>query len=307
MKKVLLIYGGTSCEHDVSCVSAKYIIDNIDRKKYKLDCVYITKSNDWIYENRTIDNIIGFLKNYDVVFPITHGKDGEDGKLQGMLDYFKIKYVGCNWGSSYICMDKKRTKEIISSYKIPQVPYEIYSKKITIPFPVIVKPANSGSSYGITTAKNKNELKKAVKVAKEYDKNIIIEKLIKPKELECAVIYDKKWIISEIGEIKYNNSFYDYKTKYKNKETKYIIPAEIDNNTKKIITDYVKQIIKILDIKSFARIDFFYDTEYKKIYFNEVNTLPGFTEISMFPKLLLQKGYTHKNIITSLIESVYNK
>ena len=115
MKKVLLIYGGTSSEHDVSCISAKSIINNIDKTKYILECVEITKNNKWLYNNDEITNIITFLKKFDVIFPITHGTSGEDGKLQGMLDLFNIRYVGSKWGSSYICMDKARTKEILKS------------------------------------------------------------------------------------------------------------------------------------------------------------------------------------------------
>lgn len=305
MKKVLLIYGGTSSEHEVSCISAKSIIDNIDTKKYILECVKITQNNKWVHNNKEITNIIEFIKEFDVIFPITHGTNGEDGKLQGMLDLFNIKYVGSKWGSSYICMDKARTKEILNYYKIPQVPFEIYEKgkNITIPFPVIVKPANGGSSIGIQVAYNKKELKKAIKEAYKYDNKIIVEKFIDAQELECAVLEDKKLIISEVGEIVSANSFYDYEAKYENKESKTLIPANIDLNTKNKIKEYAENIFKILDLKGLARIDFFYDKQYKKIYLNEINTLPGFTEISMFPKLIMNEGLTYKEIITKLIEN----
>lgn len=305
MKKVLLIYGGASSEHEVSCMSAQSIIDNIDTNKYILKCVKITQNNEWIYNNDKITDIITFLKNFDVVFPIIHGTNGEDGKLQGMLDLFNIKYVGSNWGSSYICMDKARTKEILNHYKIPQVPFEIYEKDkdITIPFPVIIKPANGGSSIGIQVANNKRELKKAIKQAYKYDKKIIVEKFIDAQELECAILEDKKLIISEIGEIISANSFYDYEAKYENEESKTLIPANIDLNTKNKIKEYAEEIFKILDLKGLARIDFFYDKQYKKLYLNEINTLPGFTEISMFPKLIMNEGLTYKEIITKLIEN----
>lgn len=305
MKKVLLIYGGTSSEHDVSRISAKSIINNIDTNKYILECVEITKNNKWLYNNEEIINIITFLKKFDVIFPITHGTNGEDGKLQGMLDLFDIKYVGSKWGSSYICMDKVRTKEILNYHKIPQVPFEIYEKgkNITIPFPVIIKPANGGSSIGIQVANNKKELKKAIKLAYKYDKKIIVEKFIEVQELECAILEDKELIISEVGEIISANNFYDYQAKYENKESKTLIPADIDINTSNKIKEYAKEIFKILDLKGLARIDFFYDKIYKKIYLNEINTLPGFTEISMFPKLIMNKGITYKEILTKLIEN----
>lgn len=305
MKKVLLIYGGVSTEHDVSCISAKSIMNNIDLNKYILDCVYITKNNKWLYKNEEITNIITFLKKYDVIFPITHGNNGEDGKLQGFLDLFNIKYVGSKCGSSYICMDKIRTKEILSYHNIPQVPFEIYNKnkQLSIPFPVIIKPANGGSSIGIKVANNKKELKKAIKQALKYDKKIIVEKFIKAQELECAILEDKKLIISEVGEIISANSFYDYEAKYENKESKTIIPANIELDISNKIKDYAKTIFEILDLKGLARIDFFYDKENNKIYLNEINTLPGFTEISMFPKLIMNEGINYKDIISKLIDN----
>jgi len=303
MKKVLLIYGGTSSEHDVSCISAKSIINNIDNK-YKLDCVEITQNNKWLYNNEEITNIITFLKKYDVIFPITHGTNGEDGKLQGLLDLFNIKYIGSKWGTSYICMDKERTKQILHYHKIPQVPFEIYKdNKISIPYPVIIKPANGGSSIGIQIANNKKELKKAIKIAKKYDNKIIVEKFINAQELEIAVIKNKKLIISEVGEILSANNFYDYEAKYENKESKTLIPANIEENISDQIKEYAKQIVEILNIEGLARIDFFYDKDYKKIYLNEINTLPGFTEISMFPKLIMNEGFTYQEIISMLIEN----
>ena len=305
MKKVLLIYGGVSTEHDISCISAKSIMNNIDLNKYILDCVYITKNNKWLYKNEEITNIITFLKKYDVIFPITHGNNGEDGKLQGFLDLFNIKYVGSKCGSSYVCMDKIRTKEILSYHNIPQVPFEIYNKnkQISIPFPVIIKPANGGSSIGIKVANNKKELKKAIKQALKYDKKIIVEKFIKAQELECAILENKKLIISEIGEIISANNFYDYEAKYENKESKTIIPANIELDISNKIKEYAKTIFEILDLKGLARIDFFYDKENNKIYLNEINTLPGFTEISMFPKLIMNENITYKDIISRLIDN----
>ena len=300
MKKIVLIYGGNSSEHDVSCQSAKEIMENIDKNKYELSCVYVTRNNEWIYENKVIDNIIEFLKQFDVVFNIIHGNTGEDGKIQGMLDLFNIKYVGTKCGSSYICMDKERTKQILNYYKIPQVPFQNYQEKLIIPFPVIVKPANGGSSIGINIANNNKEYRKAIKEALKYDKNVIVEKYIKARELECAILENKKLIISDIGEIITDNNFYDYDTKYIKSEAKTVI-SDIPINIKKQIQKYAKTVFKILDLKGLARIDFFYDTEYNKIYLNEINTLPGFTKISMYPKLF--SNFKYKDLITKLIEN----
>ena len=300
MKKVVLVYGGNSNEHDVSCKSAKEIKENIDKNKYELSCVYITRSNEWTYENKLIDNIIEFLKQFDVVFNIIHGNTGEDGKIQGMLDLFNIKYIGTKCGSSYICMDKERTKQILNYYKIPQVPFQNYKEKLIIPFPVIVKPANCGSSIGINIANNKKEYKKAIKEALKYDKKVIVEKYIKARELECAVLEDKKLIISDIGEIITDSNFYDYDTKYIKNEAKIGI-SNIPINIKKQIQKYAKTVFEVLELKGLARIDFFYDTEYNKIYLNEINTLPGFTKTSMYPKLLNQ--FEYRELITKLIEN----
>lgn len=300
MKKVVLIYGGKSSEHDVSCNSAKEIMNNIDTNKFILSCVYVTRNNEWTYQSKKIDNIIEFLKQYDVVFNIIHGNTGEDGKIQGMLDLFNIKYIGSNCGSSYICMDKERTKQILKYYNIPQVPFQNGKDKLIIPYPVIVKPAKGGSSIGISVANNKKEYKKAIKKALKYDEKIIVEKYIKARELECAIIEDKKIIVSDIGEIITENSFYDYETKYIKNNAKTII-SDIPENIKKQIKKYAKTVFKVLELKGLARIDFFYDIEYNKIYLNEINTLPGFTKISMYPKLL--NKYKYKDLITKLIEN----
>ena len=305
MKKVLLIYGGSSPEHNISCESAKCIIENIDQNKNSIDCVYITPNNVWLYQNKPITNIIDHLKKFDVVFPITHGTNGEDGKLQGMLDLFNIKYVGSKWGTSYICMDKERTKQILNYYKIPQVPFQIYNKKekVIIPFPVIVKPSSGGSSIGIEIARNNKQLKEAIKNALKYDQKIIIEKFIDAQELECAVLEDKNLIISEVGEIIANNDFYDYDTKYQNDKAEIKIDANIPKALKKQIKIYAKTVFNILNIKGLARIDFLYDKNTKKLYLNEINTLPGFTTISMYPKLIMNEGLSYKEIITKLIEN----
>lgn len=305
MKKVLLIYGGVSPEHEVSCKSAKAIVKNIDVHKFQLDCVYITLNNEWLYKKQKINNIIEFVKKYDVVFPIIHGINGEDGKLQGMFELFNIKYVGSKLGASYICLDKEKTKQILNYYQIPQVPFQIYHKKqkLSIPFPIIVKPANGGSSIGINIAKNNKEYRKAIKEALKYDKKIIIEKYIKAQELECAILEDKKIVVSEIGEIITNNKFYDYNTKYQNNNATTKPIADIPKNIKKQIKKYAKIVFKLLELKGLARIDFFYDKNHNKIYLNEINTLPGFTPISMYPKLITNKKISYKKLITKLIEN----
>lgn len=318
MKNVLILFGGNSFEHIISCKSVNFIINNMDINKFKFKLVGIDYDNTWyeikhiekIDENwknndiEKIDNIIEYSKKFDIVFPIIHGNTCEDGKLQSMFELYKIKYVGSNSYSSIICYDKLLTKLILEKYSIPQVPYIIYNKKTNleaIEYPVIIKPCKCGSSIGINVAHNKRELKKYLKKALKYDSNIIIEKFIKNnRELECAILEDKKrLIISDIGEIINNGSWYDFDSKYVNQNNTII--SNIEENIKTEIRSYSKNIFNILGCRSLSRIDFIYDLDNKKLYFNEINTIPGFTEISMYPKLINNIGIEFKDIITKLL------
>ena len=315
---VLILFGGNSFEHEVSCKSVNFILNNIDTKKFKFKLVGIDYDNEW-YEIKNIskidknwknseclkiDNVIKYAKRFDVVLPMMHGNTVEDGKLQSLFELYNIKYIGCNSYSSLICYDKLLTKLILEKYDIPQVPYYIYNDNLNlekIEYPVIIKPCKCGSSIGINIAHNKKELKKYLKIALKYDNNILIEKFIQNKrELECAILEDKKkLIISDIGEIINNGSWYDFESKYIN-QNKTII-SNIDCKIKKEIQDYSKKIFKIMNCKNLSRVDFIYDLDNKKLYFNEINTIPGFTEISMFPKLINNLGIEFKDIITKLL------
>lgn len=325
MKKILILFGGNSTEHYISCKSAKCILENIDRKNYDVTSVGINLDNewyiynddiecletgDWIEKNVSkIDNIIEFLQKFDVIFPIIHGSNGEDGRLQGMLDLFNIKYVGCRTTSSAIGMDKVFSKYVFEKLNIPQIKYLSFENNINIKtiiknlkFPMIVKPANGGSSIGISNANNKKELNKAIETAKKYDSKIIIEEFIKARELEIAVLEDKELIISEPGEILSGNEWYDYDAKYYNDNSRTIIPTDIPKDIIKQIKEYAKKAFIGLNAKGLSRIDFFYKPETKEIFINEINTLPGFTTISMYPKLMENEKISYKKLITKLIE-----
>ena len=319
MKKVLILFGGNSYEHEISCKSVNFIIDNIDISKFDYKLVGIDYNNEWYevdnvdeinkeWKNNNvvkIDNIIEYCKEFEIIFPMIHGNTCEDGKLQSLFELYNIKYVGCNSYSSIICYDKLLTKIFLEKYSIPQVPYIIYSDNFdlkNIEYPVIVKPCKCGSSIGINIANNKEELKKYLKIAKKYDNNILIEKYIKNnRELECAVLEDKnKLIISDIGEIINNGNWYDYDSKYVSKIDTVI--SDIDVNIKNDIKNYSKNIFNILGCNGLSRIDFLYDLDNKKLYFNEINTMPGFTEISMYPKLINNERISFKEIITKLLD-----
>lgn len=321
MKKILILFGGNSHEHNISCKSAKTIIDNIDKSKFDITSVGIYKNdwyifndnlnlltnNTWLKGNITkINNIIEYLKQFDKVFPIIHGNDGETGALSGLFNLFNIPYVGSNILGHATGYDKEITKIICTHYNIPQVKYlTIHNdkklKKINIDFPVIIKPSSCGSSIGINIANNIKELNKHIKEAFKYDNKVIIEKFIKARELECAVLEDKKLHISTVGEIKSKNNFYDYESKYI-LNSNLIIPANLDKDIIKKIQEYSEKIFKILSLKDLSRIDFLYDYENNQIYFNEVNTLPGFTDISMYPQLFNNEGMSIKNLITILLK-----
>ena len=318
MKKVLILFGGNSFEHEISCMSVNFIKDNIDKELFNYDLVGIDFNNNWfiVDKNKTINtnwineekklikNIIEYAKKFDIVFPMIHGNTGEDGKLQSLFELYNIKYVGCNSYSSLICYDKLLTKILLEKYNIPQVPYTIYNDDVDIneiEYPVIVKPCKCGSSIGISVINNKEELLIAVKEAKKYDDNIIIEKYLKTKrELECAILDTKeKSIISDIGEIMNNDSWYDFDSKYKIKTNTNI--SNIDIEIKEQIQKLTKKIFNILKCKDYSRLDFFYDIKEKKLYFNEINTIPGFTEISMYPKLIINSGINPKELLTLLL------
>lgn len=329
MKKVLILFGGNSSEHYVSCKSAESIIENIDKKLFKVEVVGIDFDNTWYkfsddlsyLKNGNwkeanilkIDNIIKYIKEFDVVFPITHGTNGEDGKLQGMLELFNIPFVGCKTLASGIGMDKGVSKVMFDKLGISQVPYLAINESYKIndiieqiEFPVIVKPANGGSSIGINKANDKKELVRAIKEAKKYDKKIIIEKFIKARELEVAVLENNGNILcSNPGEIKSANEFYDYDAKYVNSKSTTIIPDDIPLSIVDKIKEYAKKIFKGLNCNGYARVDFFYDEKSEEIYINEINTIPGFTSISMYPKLIESIGINYTDLITILINNSY--
>lgn len=318
MKKVLILFGGNSYEHEISCRSVNFIIKNIDVNLFDYELVGIDKNNEWfkVDKNNIIDinwknyiinkikNIIEYSKQFDKVFSIIHGNSSEDGKLQSLFELNKINYVGCNSYSSLICYDKYLTKLVVGN-NVLQVPYVYYSESIdleNIEYPVIIKPCKSGSSIGINVAYDKKQLLEFIKVANNYDNNLIIEKYIKNRrELECAILEKgNELIVSDVGEI-ITDKWYDYEAKYKNNTDTVI--SNIDNNIKELVKYNSEKLFKLLRCKDFARIDFLYDVDEDKLYFNEINTIPGFTEISMYPRLINNSGIDYKDLITILLSN----
>lgn len=329
MIRLGIIYGGISTEHDISVMSAKSIIENLDKGKYEIYEIYINEYGKWFQnsngEKEEISNLVWYLKDLDVVFPVLHGLGGEDGTIQGMFEMLKIPYVGCGVFASSIGMDKVYTKAIFEKAGIEQVPYMYIKKnengyviinekfeeedfkieKISnkIKFPMFVKPSNSGSSIGVKKATNNSELKMAIEHAAEYDNKILVEQGISAREIECAILEDKEIIASTVGEIISAEGFYSFDAKYNIPESKTIIPAEIEEKQIEEIRKIAIKAFKAIDGKGLARVDFFLEKETNKIYLNEINTMPGFTKISMYPKLFEAVGITYSELLDKLIEN----
>lgn len=320
MKKIAIIYGGNSNEHEVSIKSAKSVYDNIDKNKYDVSLYYLDRQNQIFKTNNFLLNDLikttyMDLKEYDLVFPVMHGSYVEDGKLQGMFEILNIPYVGSNLLTSAICMDKVMTKKILDRAKIPNSPYiYIYNdydldkleKEIEekISFPCFIKPASGGSSIGISKCLNKNNLDTAIKEALKYDKKVLIEKYIDGKELEVAIIGNNNLIVSDIGEIITNDIFYTYDAKYNSNSITKI--SSLEDSIKNKIKEYAKLAYKELECKVLSRIDFLLDNQ-NNIYLNEINTMPGFTNISMFPYLMNQNNISYSELIDKIIELSFEK
>lgn len=325
-KKVCVIYGGMSTEHDVSLISGKKVIYNIDKNKYDVSSIVIDKQGNWFKEGKKkIENIIEQLKKYDVIFPVLHGKNGEDGTIQGLLDLAKIPYVGCGVLASSICMDKVYAKIIFEKAKIPQADYiylkngniyvdenldeiELNNSEIVelveekLGYPVFVKPSNSGSSVGINKATDAQSLIQAIEYAGMYDRKVLIEQAIVGKEVECAVLGNDKIEVSTVGEIISAEEFYSYDAKYNNAESIVKVPADLSEDKINEIRTIAKKAFKAIDGKGLSRIDFFVENDTEKVFINEINTMPGFTEISMYPQLWDYNGVNYKKLLTKLIE-----
>ncbi|NLI60501.1 MAG: D-alanine--D-alanine ligase [Clostridiales bacterium] len=348
--KIAVLFGGKSGEHEVSLVSATSIIESIDKDKYELYLIGITKEGHWRYYEGDIQKIKSgewerdskravlpadpsyggfFLEDQpskifevDLIFPVIHGPYGEDGTLQGLLELAHIPYVGCDVLSSSTGMDKLMAKAIFSSVGLPQGDYVgIYRHELkadsqaaiakvedSFSYPVFVKPANMGSSVGISKAKDRDELLEALNIAGQYDEKIIVEEFIDGREIECAVLgnFDPK--ASVLGEIRPSNEFYDYHAKYQDGgESSLLIPAPIPSEKSDEIRQLAIDAYKALGCSGLSRVDFFLERETDRVYLNEVNTMPGFTEISMYPKLWEATGIPYPELIDNLIQLALTK
>lgn len=331
-----VIFGGQSGEHEVSLMSSSNVIQAMDREKYHVVMLGITKEGKWRIYNGPVENIPTgqwekeeqfliddfsihhpIIQGIDVIFPVLHGPMGEDGTVQGLFELLNLPYVGCGVLASAVGMDKIYTKMIYDMAGLPQGKYlpvmryqwrgkqseEIKRIEENLEYPLFIKPANMGSSVGISKAHNREELIEGIDEACRYDRKILLEKFIDCKEIECAVLGNEHPKASVLGEILPSNEFYDYHAKYLDDgASRLLIPASLEKATVERIQALAVKAFKAIDGSGLARVDFFVEKNTGEVYINEINTLPGFTNISMYPKLWEYSGISYEELIDHLID-----
>ena len=334
MKKtrVLVLAGGQSGEHEVSINSAKSVLQALPKDKFDVTSIVISQEGRWLPapESRLalehgsaasggelVLHQVATAEGFDVVFPILHGPNGEDGTVQGMLKLAGIPCVGSSVLGSAVCMDKVMTKAVLASHGIPQVAYQLVtrsefsgtpdvaiSRLVALGFPVFVKPANLGSSVGISKAKNNDELRSALNVAFKLDRRVIVEAATadKPREIEVGILGNDDPKASPVGELTFDSEFYDYETKYTAGKADMHIPAKLPTALAERARAMAIDAFKALDCAGLARVDFFYVERTGELFLNEVNTMPGFTKTSMYPELWRAAGVNYGDLVSRLVE-----
>lgn len=336
---VILFFGGNSTEHEVSCSSAYSVLNNIkghdvvkigitkDGKWFKTNASNISiKNGEWINDKSNKPVLISFnekgfisdgeLIKPDVVFPLLHGKNGEDGTIQGLLELMEIPYVGSRVLGSSLCMDKAYAKIIFKHIGINQTPwltfeYQDYYKnpiyswdciEKSLKLPIFVKPSNAGSSVGVTKCSTRAEFADAFETAFKIDRRVVVEQgFINAREIEVSVMGNECPVASVAGRVQSATEVYDYHSKYVNEQSYNVIPADIKAEISEQIRDYAKKAYKACDCKGLARVDFFLSPD-DEIFINEINTMPGFTSISMYPQAFAASGVEYEQLIESLFE-----
>jgi len=344
-KELCVIFGGKSPEHDISLKSATSIIRNLDKEKYNLHLLGITKDGRWLlytgdYEKiedgswldnpdelkkavispdssdgglLVFENDTAELIKIDCIFPVLHGEYGEDGTIQGLFELSGIKYVGVGVSGSANSMDKTITKIIFSVAGIPQAEWVTVLKNDDIQekikeieeklgYPCFVKPACTGSSVGVGKANDRQSLEHALSNAMKYGRKVLVEENIDGREVECSVLGNENPEAAEVGEIMPTVEFYDFDAKYNDNSTKLSIPAELSAEIRDEIRMYAVKAFRAMDGSGLSRVDFFVRNSDNKVILNEINTMPGFTNISMYPKLWEAAGIKYPDLLDKLIE-----
>ena len=344
-QKLLVICGGQSSEHIVSRMSCTSVLKNLDKDKYDLTLVGIDlkgnwyqldlnqddlSKDTWLDNSQEVNDVFGLLKQQDVAFPVLHGTYGEDGTIQGLFELANLPYVGCRTMASSVAMDKIYTKKILDTVGIPQVK-SLYVKKryddklvvVTnefdeiedietvveseLGFPCFIKASRSGSSVGCYRCNEKETLMVKLQEASKYDRHVVVEQCVDCIELECAVLGNDDVIVSRVGQIMPHGEFYTFESKYEDEESKTCIPALVDNDIQEKIREYAIKVFKAVDGHGLSRVDFFLDKQTNNIYLNEINTLPGFTKISMYPQLMNDLGISYPELLDRLISLAFDK
>lgn len=329
---VLVLAGGKSDEHEVSINSARSVLQALPKDRFDVTSVVISREGRWL---PAVDSLRALehgsaasggdlvlhqahaAEEFDVVFPILHGPYGEDGTVQGMLKLAGIPCVGSSVLGSALCMDKVMAKAVLASHGIPQVAYQLVTRAefmsrpkdalarlASLGFPVFVKPANLGSSVGISKARNETEICDALRLAFELDRRVIVEAATseKPREIEVGILGNDDPQASPVGELTFDSEFYDYATKYTVGKAAMHIPANLPPTIAKRARALAVEAFFALDCAGLARVDFFYIDSTGELFLNEVNTMPGFTKTSMYPELWLAAGVNYGDLVSRLIE-----
>ncbi len=344
---VCILFGGVSPEHEVSLRSAEAVLNNIDKEKYNIFPVGITKEGKWILyggkdysdlpsgrwlthpDNRqaaispirgqgllTFEGDCVVRQRIDVVFPVLHGENGEDGTVQGLLQLAGIPYVGPHVAASAVAMDKTLTKLVVDHAGITQAAWHLVRRadmgsrmeatldalEAKFAYPMFVKPAGTGSSVGVSKATEREDLKNALLAAGKYDDKVLVEEFIRGREIEVAVMGNESPVASVCGEIDSGADFYDYDAKYITDTSVAYVPARIPEDVAETVRDTAVRVYKAIGCQGLSRVDFFVTWQENRVVFNEINTIPGFTSISMYPKLFGASGVPYSQLIDKLLE-----
>ena len=306
--RVAVLYGGRSGEHEVSIRSAESVMAAMDRARYQILPVFISKEGRW--EPRPILPEPGANPDIDVVFPVLHGTFGEDGTVQGLLELADLPYVGGGVLASSVSMDKDVMKRLCREAGLPVVDYllqqrgalDVAAVERRFRYPVFVKPANLGSSVAVSKARDRAELEAAFALAAQYDRKVIIERAIAGRELECAVLGNERPEASLPCEIIPSREFYDYEDKYLLDRAQLLVPAALAPEQTEAVRRLAEACYRAVECEGMARVDFLLEAATQAIYINEINTIPGFTSISMFPRMWEATGLPYPRLIDRLIE-----
>ena len=344
---VCVLFGGMSPEHDVSLRSAESVLNHLDPEKYNIVPVGITKTGDWFIYGGTDysqlpsgewashpmnrraaispvyrQGLLSFegdcvvREHIDVVFPVLHGENGEDGAMQGLLQMAGIPYVGSHVAASAVAMDKTLTKLVVDNAGVTQAAWKLVRSdeaeermdrvldalEAQFAYPMFVKPAGTGSSVGVSKAAGREALREALLTAGAYDKKILVEEFIHGREVEVAVMGNESPVASICGEIDSGADFYDYDSKYVTDTSTAYIPARIPEDVAEQVREAAVKVYSVIGCQGLSRVDFFVTYEGNRVVFNEINTLPGFTSISMYPKLFAASGIPYSELIDQLLE-----